>query len=62
MRDKIKDLKNKNYRPSRALSSNVNTFENLFLLGNFLCIEQKIRQFRIEDFKTCLPTSISIRN
>ena len=51
VRNKNKDSKNIRYRQSRALSSYLNNFETLFLIGNILCIEQTSADAEVKEIK-----------
>ena len=55
VKTKNKDSKNILYRQSKALSSYLSKFETLFLIGNFLCIEQISDYPKVKEIKICIP-------
>ena len=61
VRNKNKDSKIIHYRQSKALSSYLNKFELLSLLGKFFCIEQTSDNPEVKEIKICVPMSLFIK-
>ena len=56
-----KDEKNVKIRQSKALKTYLKNFENLCLIGNFLCIKQRTEYPNIQNIKICAPLSLLLK-
>ena len=56
-----KDEKNVKFRPSKAMKTYLNNFENLCLIGNILCIKQPTEDPNIQNIKICAPLSLFLK-